>query len=100
VPVWPRHEHRDHADRSQPAVGDLQGAPCRGCTCRWLPGAETIFAQQQRALRANVSACCRRSVRRCVKARRLSTQTINRWQSVQRWLWPDTRRTCGNGLYR
>ena len=36
VPVWPRHEHRHHPDRSQPALGDLQGPSRRRRSCRWL----------------------------------------------------------------
>ncbi len=65
VPVWPRHEQRDYADRSQPAVGNFQGAPCRGCTRCRLPGcrddlrpcARWCCAQTCRPVAAGAYAC-------------------------------------------
>lgn len=47
MPVRARHEHRNHADRSQPVVGDLQATSCRRRTVGGFPGAERVFAQQQ-----------------------------------------------------
>ncbi len=101
VPVWPRHEHRHHSDRSQPVVGHLQATPCRWRTGRWLP-------RRRDGIRPTTDRCRPQTCRPAAAGthpgarRRRDRQRSRRdhRQRLQRRFRADPRRSFGDGLPR